>query len=225
MVFTMCGRFTLISPLDVILHRFKLVNNGIDYVPRYNIAPSQQVLAIISDGEERRIGRLRWGLVPYWAKDVKLGYKMINARAETLAEKPSFKRSFQRRRCIIPADGFYEWRQGPDSKQPVRIRLKSKEPFAFAGLWDRWQSEDGDVVTSCTIVTTKANELLRDIHHRMPVILRPQDEAVWLDRTINDTDFLQQLLVPYPTEQMEVYNVSDVVNSAKNEGPECIEPV
>lgn len=221
----MCGRFTLVSDMDLILHRFNVAYAGVDHIPRYNIAPSQSVLAIISDGKERRIGQLRWGLIPFWAKDAKIGYKMINARAETVAEKVSFKHPFKRQRCLIPADSFYEWKQENGKKVPMRIRLKNGEPFAFAGLWSRWVSPEGEEIHSCTIITTRPNELVKNIHDRMPVILRPEDEDMWLDRTIQEPEFLQQLLKPYEADRMEAYQVSTTVNSPKNDSPECIKPI
>lgn len=221
----MCGRFTLVSDLDLILHRFNLLYANVEYVPRYNIAPSQQVLAVVSDSRERRLGQLRWGLIPFWAKDPKIGYKMINARAETVAEKASFKHSFKRQRCLIPADGFYEWKKEGNRKRPMRVRLKSGEPFAFAGLWSRWTSPEGEEVHSCTILTTRPNSLMKNIHDRMPVILRKEDEDVWLDRTVEDPEFLQQLLEPYDADQMDAYEVSTVVNSPKTDSADCVKPI
>jgi putative SOS response-associated peptidase YedK len=219
----MCGRFTLTVDEDTILIRFNSIKViDIEHKKRYNIAPTQSVLAIVNDGEQNRLGRLRWGLIPSWAKDMKIGYKMINARAETLAEKPAFKHAFRRQRCIIPADGFYEWKQSGKEKQPFRIKLKSDEVFGFAGLWDRWQSPDGTVIHTCTIVTTQANDLLADLHHRMPVILRKEDEKLWLDRKVEDPHVLQDLLQPYPADEMEVYPVSSQVNSAKYDDPSLI---
>lgn len=221
----MCGRFTLVSNLDLILHRFNVAYADVDHVPRYNIAPSQQVLAIVSDGEKRRMGQLRWGFIPFWAKDMKIGHKMINARAETLSEKASFKHPLKRQRCLIPADSFYEWKRDENKKRPVRVRLKSREPFAFAGLWSRWTSPDGKAIYSCTIVTTRPNSLMEDIHDRMPVILRPEDEEMWLDRTIEEPEMLQQLLKPYDADKMEAYEVSTEVNSPRHDSPECIKPL
>lgn len=222
----MCGRFTLVSPLDLIVYRFKVAyGHRTEHVARYNIAPSQDVLAIINDGQNNRLGKLRWGLIPRWAKDPKIGHKMINARAETLAEKPSFKYSFKRQRCLIPADSFYEWKRAGGRKIPMRIRLKSGELFAFAGLWSRWVSPEGQAIHTCTIITTRPNELMKDIHDRMPVILRKEDEDAWLDPRNQDTEYLRQFLEPYDGKQMEAYEVSTVVNSPKNDGPECIEPV
>lgn len=223
----MCGRFTLIADMDLIVHRFKIayLSDGLQLLPRYNIAPSQQVLAVVNDGEKNRLGQLRWGLIPSWAKDTRIGNKLINARAETVDEKASFRRSFARRRCLILADSFYEWKQGDGKKMPFRIRLKSGELFAFAGLWDRWVSPEGEAVYSCTIVTTSANALMTDIHGRMPVILQREDEEVWLDRGYDESDDLKQLLQPYPAEQMEAYEVSPFVNSPRHDTSECIKRV
>lgn len=219
----MCGRYTLTVDEELILVRFQSVKVTDDvYTKRYNIAPGQLVFAIVNDGEKNRLGTLRWGLIPPWAKDPKLGYKMINARGETLAEKPAFKRAFRRQRCLIPADGFYEWPFSGKEKQPYRIRLKSGELFAFAGLWERWSAPDGTVIHSCTIITTEANELLADLHPRMPVILKKEDEALWLDRNCNDVALLETLLKPYPADEMEVYPVSSEVNSARNDYPSLI---
>lgn len=219
----MCGRYSLFSKQDVVTERFQLANSEqLEWVERYNIAPSQQVLAIIRDEKGNRAGFLKWGLVPSWATDPKIGYKMINARMETVDHKPSFKRLLRRRRCLIPADGFYEWKRDGDKKQPYRFQLKTKLPFAFAGLWDRW--EEGDkVIHSCTIITTEANTLVRDVHNRMPVILRNEAEQIWLDRTIEDSAKLKQLLLPYGAEDMESYPVSTLVNSPKNDQKEIIQ--
>lgn len=224
---TMCGRFTLATDMDFVITRFNLTGQfGIDdYKLRYNIAPSQPALAVINDGKENRSGYLKWGLVPSWAKDPKIGYKMINARSETLADKASFKHSFKRKRCLIIADSFYEWKREGNSKRPVRIRLKNDQPFAMAGLWERWKSPSGEEINSCTIITTIPNKLMEPIHDRMPVILNPEDEKVWLDRSIEDTNLLNQLLVPYAAEEMEAYEVSQAVNSPKNDSEELIKPV
>ncbi|WP_044748447.1 SOS response-associated peptidase [Bacillus alveayuensis] len=219
----MCGRFTLSADEQKILTRFQTVKTSeIAYKQRYNIAPSQNVLAIVNDGQTNRLSQFRWGFIPYWAKDMKIGHKMINARAETLAEKPAFKHAFRKQRCIIPADGFYEWKKTANGKQPMRIKLKSNEVFGFAGLWSRWKAPDGQIVHSCTIITTEPNELMQDIHNRMPVILRKEDEKVWLDQSIEDTYLLQDLLKPYPADKMEAYEVSTLVNSPRNEGPDLI---
>ncbi|WP_416829249.1 SOS response-associated peptidase [Ectobacillus polymachus] len=222
----MCGRFTLIDDLGSVAERFEAIFPGdLEYHPRYNIAPSQNILAVVNDGKNNRLGELRWGLIPSWAKDIKIGYKLINARTETLQEKPSFQSSFKRRRCIIPVDSFYEWKKKDGKKIPMRIQLQSHEIFSFAGLWDRWEQND-KVIHSCTIITTEPNSVMSDIHDRMPVILQSKkDEKAWLDRSIDDLDLLQQLLIPYSGEQMEAYEISDLVNSPKNDLPEVIKPV
>lgn len=221
----MCGRFSLIQNLHTIASRYDAVYaSNLEYNERYNIAPSQQILAVINDGSTNRLGQLRWGLIPFWAKDAKIGYKMINARAETLQEKPAFKHSFKRKRCIIPADSFYEWKAENNVKKPMRIQLKSHEIFSLAGLWEQWE-QNGETIYSCTIITTAPNALMEDIHDRMPVILKREDEESWLNRSIEDTDSLKQLLTMYPAEEMEAYEVSSEVNSPKNDNPNIIIPV
>ncbi|MCI0526850.1 MAG: SOS response-associated peptidase, partial [Nitrospira sp.] len=175
--------------------------------------------------EEARVLKLmKWGLVPSWAKDTSTGYKMINARAETVAQKPSFKKSLKHKRCLVVADSFYEWRKvnGGRTKIPMRFVFKSREPFAFAGLWDTWQNPEGGELRSFTIITTGANAVLQPIHDRMPVILRQQDEDLWLDPDLKDVDKLVPLLIPYSSEEMEGYEVSTLVNSPKNDTPACI---
>ena len=221
----MCGRFTFVVSPDEIMERFELDSIPFDLPPRYNIAPGQNIPAIIEDKGQRRIGQLRWGLVPSWASDAKGGYKMINARAETLTEKPAFRRLFERKRCIIPADGFFEWQQRPSGKQPMRIMMRNGEPFAFAGLFDTWSSPEGEKIHTCTIITTRPNEVVKDIHDRMPVILRQEDEAIWLDRKRYDASLLQSLLVPYDPDQMRAYPVPAMVGSPKNDMPECIQEI
>ena len=220
----MCGRFTLTSDLDRLTEHFAFRATNLSYTPRYNIAPSQPVLTLI-DAQERRAGFLRWGLVPSWAKDPSIGDRMINARAETVAEKPSFRRALQKRRCLVLTDGFYEWRKEGKKKTPLFIALKSQEPFGFAGLWETWKSSTGEVMHSCTIITTTPNTLMESIHNRMPVILPRAAEEAWLDRTIEDPQSLLRLLAPYPAEEMVAYPVSQLVNSPRNDTPACIEPV
>ncbi|MEK5520685.1 hypothetical protein B5V89_19090 [Heyndrickxia sporothermodurans] len=218
----MCGRFNLYSSIEDLMERFDLTNwEMIEFSPKYNIAPSQEVLAIVEGEKGNRGGFLRWGLVPSWAKDPKIGYKMINARAETIDEKPSFKRLLARRRCLIIADGFYEWKKEGNRKTPYHIHLKDKQPFAFAGLWDRW-NQGGKTIQSCTIITTEANKLMRDIHDRMPVILTKESEQVWLDRSIQEEKQLKSLLSPFDSTLMEAYTISEIVNSPKNEGAEIL---
>jgi putative SOS response-associated peptidase YedK len=192
--------------------------------PRYNVAPGQMVPAVIHDGQKRRIGELKWGLVPSWAKDDKQGFKMINARAETLEDRPAYAALLRRKRCLIPADSFYEWRKGGGSKTPMRILLKSRSIFSLAGLYDTWVAPTGNKISTCTVITTSPNELMAKIHERMPIILDPEAEAVWLDRG-RQPDELRELLQPYPSERMEAYPVSPIVGNVKNESKECIEPV
>lgn len=222
-VIVMCGRFTLVTDPLQVLERFVIDEMKIDLQPRYNVAPGQLIPAIIATGGKRRIGQLRWGLVPAWAEDEKVGYKLINARAETVGDKPAFQRLLERKRCIIPADGFYEWRQlEGKKKQPMRIMMKSQALFAFAGLYDTWTSPRGEKLHSCTIITTKPNDVVRDIHERMPVILRRQDEAIWLDRERCDAELLRSLLVPYDAAEMRSYPVPVMVGNVRNDSPECI---
>jgi putative SOS response-associated peptidase YedK len=193
--------------------------------PRYNIAPSQEVAAVRHDeaGNERQAAWLQWGLVPPWALDPAVGYRMINARGETVATKPAFREAFRRRRCLLVADGFYEWQRGTKPKQPYYIRLNKDRPFAFAGLWQRWHKGER-VIESCTIITTEANELVAALHDRMPVILKEQDYDAWLDPHVDDAGRLKSLLSPYPAGQMTAYPVSTAVNSPRHDGPDCIEP-
>ncbi|EMT54213.1 hypothetical protein I532_01365 [Brevibacillus borstelensis AK1] len=219
----MCGRFTIITDPVKMMERFILDEMAFNLEPRYNVAPGHMIPAIIEDRGKRRIGQLKWGLVPSWAQDEKIGYKMINARAETLTEKPAFRNLFARKRCLIPADGFYEWKITDRGKQPMRITMRNGELFAFAGLFDTWTRPDGQKVHTCTIITTQPNEVVKDIHDRMPVILRgPEEEAIWLDRDNFDADLLQSLLVSYDADQMRAYPVSAMVGSPRNDSPECI---
>ena len=232
----MCGRFVLVDWYGV-EQRFDLPEADLRHIserysemgeapyPRYNIAPTQEVLAVRSDGDGNRAEMMRWGLVPSWAKDPKIGNRMINARSETLSERPSFRAAYKRRRCLIVADSFYEWKREGRSRTPIRIMLESEEPFAFAGLWETWKRPDDSWMLSCTIITTSANELVSEIHDRMPVILDPDVESIWLDPDMDDTIALSELLVPYPSELMTAYEVSRIVNSAANDVPECIAPI
>lgn len=214
----MCGRFTLKTPERI---KFDALNayDPDDLVPRYNIAPSQNVLTILDRNSEREATFLRWGLIPFWSKEPK-GF--INARAETVETKPAFNESFQRRRCLIPADGFYEWERNGKISQPYYFQMKDQSPFAFAGIWDRWKSEGG-WITSCAIVTTTANELLAQIHHRMPVIVSPESYDLWLcdDPRIPVKD----LLAPFPAEEMMSHTVSHDVNDVKVDDDHLVEPV
>jgi len=195
-----------------------------DIEPRYNVAPTQQVVAIRLDpaAENRELALLRWGLIPRWADDPSIGNRMINARAETVAGKPSFRQAFKKRRCLVVADGFFEWKKIGGKKQPYYIHLKDDQPFGFAGLWERWNRE-GEEIQSCTIITTEPNELMKPIHNRMPVIVQSTDYDRWLDPDFEDGKALQQVLRRYPAELMEAYPVSTLVNNPRNEAPGCIE--
>ncbi|MDE0425688.1 SOS response-associated peptidase [Candidatus Poribacteria bacterium] len=223
----MCGRFTLASDAETLQQTFFDFEVPTNLSPRYNISPTQDV-AGVSNTPEKQVEFFHWGLIPSWAKDPKIGNRMINARSETLAEKPSFRNAYKRRRCLVLADGYYEWQKIPGDrvKQPVYIRLKSQKPFAVAGLWEVWQTRDMDEpLKSCTIITCPPNAMLADIHHRMPVIL-PQDAyAQWLSPDEQPADALQSLLIPYPGEEMEAYPVSRFVNRPTNDSPECIAPL
>ncbi len=247
----MCGRFTLTDPEQDLAIQFNLPEIP-DMKPRYNIAPTQPVAAIRvvppaegdtwsfeedasfgTDHMVRELALLHWGLIPFWAKDPKVGARMINARSETVAEKPAFRAAFRRRRCLIVADGFYEWQQVEQGKQPFYIRLHNGRPFAFAGLWEYWSGADnpsdpsgkGTIIESCTLLTTEPNDLLRPLHNRMPVILHPRDYDLWLDPRVQDTEQLQSLLRAYPPEEMEAFPVSHLVNRPGNDDPRCIEPL
>ena len=223
----MCGRFTLASDPEMLQQVFFDFEVPMNLSPRYNISPTQDV-ASVPNTREKQVEFFHWGLIPSWAKDPKIGNRMINARSETLAEKPSFRNAYKRRRCLVLADGYYEWQQIPGNrvKQPVYIRLKSQKPFAVAGLWEVWQSKDMDEpLKSCTIITCPPNALLEEIHHRMPVILPADAYAQWLSPDEQPVDALQPLLIPYPGEEMEAYPVSRFVNRPMNDSPECIAPL
>jgi len=219
----MCGRFTYAKEFREIRIRYNVERDFPLFRPRYNIAPGQEVAVVFNRDGGRSLGMMHWGLIPSWAKDPSIGNKMINARAETLSEKPSFKRLIAKRRCLVLSDGFYEWRKEGKRKAPMRIRLKTGEPFGFAGLWDSWRKPDGSDLQTFTIITTEANELLKPIHDRMPVILPEEAEQQWLGFDVKDTSELLSLLKPYPSDLMEAYDVSLLVNSPRNDLPECIE--
>ncbi len=218
----MCGRFSLISDLSELQLRFDFENPLTDYALRYNIAPTQFVLTVRPEDGRNVAENMRWGLIPSWAKDMSIGNRAINARAETLGERPMFRTALRRRRCLILADGFYEWTGRGKARQPMRILLKTGEPFAFAGLWESWTNPEGETIHSCTIITTTPNDVMRPIHDRMPVILRPQDESAWLDHMNEDASALQSLLTPYPPDMMDAYPVSTLVNSPANDTPDVI---
>lgn len=220
---TMCGRYTLIRLADF-TDLFPWVRSlGGDFPPRYNIAPSQFVPVVRNVGNNQ-LELLKWGLVPSWAKDAAIGNRMINARAETLPEKPSFRTALKRRRCLVPADGFYEWKLNPDgkSKTPMYIRLQDGRPFAFAGLWEHWHSDDGSELLSFTIITTSPNELMAHIHNRMPVILTAEQAQQWLEHAERSPEALLPLLKPFPPELMDASEVSKTVNNPANDSPDCI---
>lgn len=215
----MCGRYTLKTPAADLVDVFDLMFAPNFVSPRYNIAPSQPVAAVRNIDGQRQLSLFRWGLIPFWAKDPSIGYKMINARGETVHEKPSFRAAFKQRRCLILADGFYEWERSGSrkNKQPFHIRRIDQQPFAFAGLWESWNSPDGSPLESCTIVTTTPTDLLSTIHDRSPVILDPADYQIWLDPAFDQTDLLRELIKPYAGDDFEMYAVSRDVNSAQNE--------
>ena len=221
----MCGRFTLtVNPADL-QDTFSDYNFPAMFAPRFNIAPSQPVLAIPND-DKFTADFFIWGLIPMWAKDSDIGNRLINARGETLAEKPSFRGSYRHKRCLILADGFYEWKSfgNRKSKTPYYIHMQDRKPFAMAGLWDHWESPDGSSIKSCTIITTTPNELTGAIHDRMPVILHPRDYARWLDPAPQTPENLQPLIKPFPADPMTAYPVSTLVNKATEDMPEMVVP-
>ena len=220
----MCGRYSLIADMGELQERFGFDGSELTHAPRYNVAPTQMALTV-TNGSERRGSYMRWGLIPPWAKSASVGNRMINARAETVAEMLSFRTALQRRRCLVLADGFYEWQGKGSSRRPMRITMASGEPFAFAGLWDAWRDPKGEVVRSCAIITMSANESLSPIHDRMPVILPRELESLCLDHDIQDYASLAGILTPYTTNEMALYEVSSLVNSPANDGPELIVPV
>ncbi len=220
----MCGRYSLTAPPEAVGRLFELAGPMPNLEPRYNIAPTQAapVVGLKPDGETRGLAMLRWGLVPSWSDGPDSRLSMINARAETVRTKPAFRAAFKARRCLVPADGFYEWQaQGKGRpKQPHRIVRRDGAPFAFAGLWERWQPKDGEPILSFTIIVTDANELLKPIHERMPVILEPGDHEAWLGAAPEEAE---ALLRPLAADRLEAYPVSPRVNSPKNDDPACIE--
>lgn len=223
----MCGRFTLRTPLGAVVAHFlaepaPLLQLGL----RYNIAPTQSVPVVRMHDGRRELTGLQWGLIPSWAKDTKIACNTLNARSETAAEKPAFRTAFRKRRCLVVADGYYEWLRVGKSKQPYLYEVGGGQPFAFAGLWESWWGPDGAAAApleTCTILTTSANRLASQVHDRMPVIIEPGDYAAWLDPANQDPASLRYLLAPYPDEAMSARPVSTFVNNARNEGPQCIE--
>jgi len=222
----MCGRFTLRTPASVVAEQFAVFEVP-PFTARFNVAPSQPVAVVrlAPDGPQprRELVWLRWGLIPGWAKDPTIGNRMLNARAETVAEKPAYRAAFRRRRCLLPADGFYEWQGKGRGRRPFFVRMKDDRPFAFAGLWEAWEGAEHSYVESCTLLTTEPNDLMRPIHNRMPVILGQAAYRAWLDPTVR-SESLAELMGPYPSEEMTADPVGTFVNSPANEGPKCIEP-
>jgi putative SOS response-associated peptidase YedK len=217
----MCGRFTLRTPKERVKREFQLkVEPAVE--ARFNIAPMQSILAVRQREDVREAVLLKWGLIPSWAKDDSMSARLINARSETVAEKPAFREAFKRSRCIIPADGFYEWKREGAGKQPFFFSLRDGRPFGFAGLWDKWRGQDGKVIESCTILTTEANEVLKPVHDRMPVILHPETYDQWLDDDLRVVESLKELLGPYPASEMTSYPVSAQVNSPRNQGEDLV---
>jgi len=219
----MCGRFAQFTVLDNLQSRFPIDRVACEVRPSYNVAPSQEILSIIRL-KGNQLVNLNWGIVPFWVKDISKAAKPINARVETAAEKPSFKAAFRYRRCLILADGFYEWKKIGSRKQPWFLTLPEKEPFAFAGLWDAWTGEEGSVYHSCTILTTAASDAIREIHHRMPIVLTPDAFNEWLNPDNQDTSKLEILLTKHTVREFTAYPVTIYVNSPKNNDPKCIEP-
>lgn len=222
----MCGRFTLTVDPSQLQEAFPWLAIPEQLTPRYNIAPTQPIAVVPNDGKNE-LDYYVWGLIPFWAKDPSIGNRMINARAESLAEKPSFRNAYRRRRCLILADGFYEWKQQADGKGklPLYIQLETSDPFAFAGLWEIWNSPDGSEIRSCTIITTRPTEYMQTIHNRMPVILPEQHYDLWLTKEEMDPELLNPLLKPYTDTPLQAFPVSRAVNNPKNDVPECVTPM
>lgn len=226
----MCGRFSIDIEYNdmknIIQSRYQIEQLNLDYnLPRYNVSPGQKVIAVIHDGTQYRAGTLKWGFVPHWAKDEKIGYSMINAKSESVDTKPAFRQSFKSKRCVILADGFYEWRKEGKEKIPFRFQTHDQKIFPLAGLWSTYIQEDGNKLHTCTIITTTPNETVSSVHDRMPVILTPDHESIWLNPKVNDINLLKSILIPYESNQMSSYQVSTIVNNAKNETPECVIPI
>jgi len=223
----MCGRYALYSDIKQIKSHFAIDQVVIESEPNYNVAPTQEVLAVIHQGEFNTLDKLHWGLVPFWAKDIKIGSKKINARQETIPTKPSFREAFKKRRCLIPADGFYEWYGEKGQKQPLFITLPDKKPFVFAGLWETWQdkADSGTVYRSCTIITREAAGALEKIHHRMPVVLAPEAYEAWMEPGKDEVESLLDILSSGAVTDFTFYPVSKQVNAVRNSGPGNNEPV
>jgi putative SOS response-associated peptidase YedK len=219
----MCGRFARKSSVKDIAAAFKAKSIETDLDPSFNIAPTHPIVVIMEEGE-RRVMSMRWGLIPGWAKDATIGNKLINARGETVAEKPAFRAAFKDRRCLIIADGFYEWKEIDGKKAPMFICLETEKPFAMAGLFERWKDAKGETVLSCTIITTEANSFMRGVHHRMPVIIAPEDHDAWLDPKNQSESQLKEILRPTDSVGLKMYRVSTIVNSPSHNSEDCVKP-
>jgi putative SOS response-associated peptidase YedK len=221
----MCGRYDFFpGEFSDLRIRFNLDSNLPDFKPSYNIAPGRDVPVIVRQGDRNVVKLMRWGLVPSWSQDPSIGNQMINARCETLDQKPSFKQLLGSRRCLVPADGFFEWARVGKGKIPMRVRMKDRRPFTMAGLWNLWRDPDGEELYTFTIITTDSTKLLRPIHDRMPLILDPLVARQWLDPTAIDPRMISVIMQPFPSELMEAYEVSRLVNDPKNDSPACIDP-
>jgi len=221
----MCGRFEIHSAIAIIAKLFGIDTFNADIKPNYNIAPTQDIAIIVREGSKKKLIACRWGFVCSWSKDMSQAYKLINARAETVAEKPSFRDAFLKQRCLVVADGFYEWQKVGATKKPMYIHLKSGKPIGFAGLYNSWTSPEGEKICTSTIITTDANEILAPIHDRMPVITPEDKFETWLGPEQQDKDILKTILKPYPAEELEIYEISPKVNSVKYSSPDIIQPV
>lgn len=222
----MCGRFEIHRAIEIIARAFGVSPEDVivEYKPNYNVAPTNEVPVVVMEGKRKLIS-CRWGLIPSWSKEEKIGFKTINARAETVAEKPAFRDAFRKHRCLVVADGFYEWQTTGKGKKPVHIELKSGNPMGFAGLFNIWTSPEGEKINTCSIIVTNANDLVSPVHDRMPVIVSPEDQEKWLDPAIQDPSDLTPLLKPFPSDELEMHYVSPKVNSPKNNSAELIEPL
>jgi putative SOS response-associated peptidase YedK len=224
----MCGRYTIAVEQKVLEKRFGVEQYGGKHKHRYNVAPTQDnPVVLIQEQGKRIMVPMKWGMIPSWAKDESIGNRMINARIETITQKPSFKSAFFKRRCLIPSDGYYEWKKTSKTgrKTPLRVVLKSRKPFAFAGLWSVWKNKAGEPIRSYTIITTAADELIKRIHTRMPVIVKPENESLWIDPEVTDQDALMKALVPVPADQIEMYEVAPLVGNQRNDVEKCIQPI
>ncbi len=221
----MCGRFEIHSTIEIIAKLFAIDSITFDIRPNYNIAPSQNVVVVARDGKKNHLLSCRWGFVPQWSRELKTGFTMINAKAETVADSKTYKPAFENHRCLVVADGFYEWKKQDRTKIPMYIHLRSGNPMGFAGLYNRWTSPEGEEIFTCTVIVTDANKILAPIHERMPVILNREKFGQWLDPAVHGKDTLLPLLKPYDPEALEMYQVTSKVNSYKYNGPENIRPV